>query len=388
MRRTALVVTLHGMHYTGYVFNDYARMLAILEWIATRIPADRVLVFLASWDGRYYWDYPAYVPAPRMGGEAGLRTLVSRARALGFRMMPMFGANSANRNQPAFARVAGAFTTKVDGDRLDLNWVDWDNDRHQDGWLSYMNLGVDAWRQWLHDRIADVIERYDVDAYFLDIAGGWINNPKADMHEGMRRLVGDLRRRFPRVPASARCTTTRCSSSSRCITRSARRWSPTSCSGTRVLPASEPSRAGPRQHRRARGGLRPLESADAVAQRRRHSDAEHRRRHVREVSRRDGRGHPARENARVDLIQPRRNSTSQPNAAERAWNVLAPGATVNGDPSQPWPLGWRLTANTTEATEPTELTGYKRSNGETEVHAEVRPTGWLRPAVCWTKNPA
>jgi hypothetical protein len=199
MRRTALVVTLHGMHYTGYVFNDYARMRTILEWIAARMPAERVLVFLASWDGRYYWDYPAYVPPARLGGDAGFRALVSRARALGFRVMPMFGANSANRNQPAFARVAGAVTTKVDGDRLDLNWVDWDNDRHQDGWLSYMNLGVEAWRRWLNDRIADVIQRYDVDAYFLDIAGGWINDPKADMHDGMRRLVGDLRQRFPRV---------------------------------------------------------------------------------------------------------------------------------------------------------------------------------------------
>ncbi len=27
---------------------------------------------------------------------------------------------------------------------MDLNWVDWDNDRHQDGWLAYMNLGVDS----------------------------------------------------------------------------------------------------------------------------------------------------------------------------------------------------------------------------------------------------
>jgi hypothetical protein len=52
LRKTSLVVTLHGMHYTGYVFNDYARMLAILRWMATRIAAERVLVFLASWDGR------------------------------------------------------------------------------------------------------------------------------------------------------------------------------------------------------------------------------------------------------------------------------------------------------------------------------------------------
>ncbi len=199
LRQTALVVTLHGMHYTGYVFNDYAKMLTALRWIATRIPGERVLVLMAAWDGRYYWDYPVYQASDRMGGETGFRALIHEAQALGFKMMPMFGANAANRRQPAFSRVAEAFTAKVDGDRFDLNWVDWNNDRHQDGWLSYMNLGVATWRTWLGDRIADVIDRYGVDAYFLDIVGGWVNNPTADMHEGTRRLVAELRRRFPQT---------------------------------------------------------------------------------------------------------------------------------------------------------------------------------------------
>jgi len=199
LRRLALVVTLHGMHYTGYVFNDYAHMLEIARWVATRIPPERVLLFLPAWDGRYYWDYPLYRASDRMGGEAGLQRLIEEAHGLGFRVMPMFGANAANRRQAIFARIAGAATHKIDGDRFDLNWVDWDNDRHQEGWLSYMNLGVASWRDWLSARIADVIERYRVDAYFLDIAGGWMNNPQADMHEGMRQLVLGLRARYPQV---------------------------------------------------------------------------------------------------------------------------------------------------------------------------------------------
>src|SRR5207249_1390583 len=172
-RRTALVVTLHGMHYTGYVFNDYARMLEIARWVAMRIPPDRVLLFLPAWDGRYYWDYPLYRASDRLGGEAGLKRLVQETQRLGYRVMPMFGANAANRRQPVFARMADAATHKIDADRFDVNWVDWDNDRHQEGWLSYMNLGVASWRDWLSARIADVIERYHVDAYFLDIAGAW-----------------------------------------------------------------------------------------------------------------------------------------------------------------------------------------------------------------------
>ncbi len=201
LRDTALVLTLHGQHYTGYVFNDYAHMLEILRWTATQIPADRVLVFLSAWDGRYYWDYPLYRASDRMGGEAGFRTLIHEAQAMGFRMMPMFGANAANRKLPVYARIADGLTAKIDGDELDLNWVDWDNDRHQEGWLAYMNLGVDSWREWLTGRIADCVDRYGVDAYFLDIAGGWVNNPTADMHAGMRRMVGDLRRRYPGVLA-------------------------------------------------------------------------------------------------------------------------------------------------------------------------------------------
>jgi hypothetical protein len=64
-----------------------------------------------------------------------------------------------------------------------------------------MNLGVDSWREWLFGRISGIIERFNVDAYFLDIAGGWVNNTKADMHEGTRRLVEDLRKKYPRVLA-------------------------------------------------------------------------------------------------------------------------------------------------------------------------------------------
>jgi len=201
LRDTALVIALHGMHFTGYVFNTYQRMLEILRWMAPQLPPSRVLVFLPAWDGRYYWDYPEYRAAARLGGDAGLRQLITAGQRLGFRFMPMFGANTANRRLPSFARFADAATSKLDDDRMDLNWVDWDNDRHQDGWSAYMNLGVESWRRWLTDRIAASIDRYGVDGYFLDIVGGWVNNPTADMHDGVRQLVGELRQRYPQVVA-------------------------------------------------------------------------------------------------------------------------------------------------------------------------------------------
>ena len=200
MRKIALVTTMHGQHYTGFIFNDYAKQLEILKWMATQMPASRQLIFLAAWDGRYYWDYPNYKVSDRMGGEAGFRKLITEAQQLGFKMMPMYGTNSANRKQPMFNQVKDAVVSKVDGDVVDLNWVDWDNDRHQEGWAAYMNLGTDSWRNWMVGRIDEMIVKYGVDAYFLDIVGGHINSRNGDMHDGTRKLVMELRAKHPNVP--------------------------------------------------------------------------------------------------------------------------------------------------------------------------------------------
>jgi hypothetical protein len=199
MRNIALATTLHGMHYTGYIFNDYPKMLETLRWMRTQIPGERVLVFISAWDGRYYWDYPNYVVSERMGGGAAFRRLVDEGHEMGFKIMPMFGTNSANKNQPIWPKIADAITRKIDGNEYNLDWVDWKNDRHQDGWLGYMNLGADAWREHLFGRIAEMIEKYGVDAYFLDIVGGHVNSTTGDMHEGTRRLVQDLREKYPKV---------------------------------------------------------------------------------------------------------------------------------------------------------------------------------------------
>ena len=38
-----------------------------------------------------------------------------------------------------------------------------------------------------------------IDAYFLDIVGGHVNSTTGDMHEGTKRLVENLRAKYPRV---------------------------------------------------------------------------------------------------------------------------------------------------------------------------------------------
>jgi hypothetical protein len=135
-----------------------------------------------------------------MGGAAGFGRLIRSAQKLGFHLAPMFGANAANRGHAEFKSFADATTEHIDGDAFDLNWVDWDNDRRNEGWMPFMNLGVPSWRRWIADKISAVIREYGVDAYFLDIAGAWENNRKADMYTGTLDLIADLRARHAGVP--------------------------------------------------------------------------------------------------------------------------------------------------------------------------------------------
>ncbi len=195
----ALVLSLHGEHWTGFVFNDFARQLEILRWAAKQIDARNVMVFLPGWDARYYWDYPNFTIGRDTGGEANFRRLIEEGRKLGFRFCLMFGSNIANPAWPDFAKIADAQVRTVYGVPMQSDYVDWDGDRKGDASMVFMNLAVKSWREHLEARISDMVGRYDLDAYFLDICGLWENNPDGDMMLGTRTLVEDLSRKHPGV---------------------------------------------------------------------------------------------------------------------------------------------------------------------------------------------
>lgn len=91
-----LVLTLHGMHWTGRVFLDYSAMQDVLHLVTDRLPGRHVLAYLPGWEGRYYWQYGDYRPDPRLGGERGFAKLCEFARERQAHVMPMFGGNCVN----------------------------------------------------------------------------------------------------------------------------------------------------------------------------------------------------------------------------------------------------------------------------------------------------
>lgn len=200
-REIALVAAIHGMHWSGYIFNTYAQMLTHLTWITRWIEGCRVLAYLPGWEGRYYWQYGDYRPEPRLGGADGLRRLVVGAHERGVHLMPMFGTNSANTGLPNFEQWGVPTRLRSAGGHVDQgNKPDWDVARaHDPGWQAILNPGAPTWRNRLVAQVGHLVETYGLheDAVFFDTSHWWQNDPTHPVYPGLVQLRDDLRHRFP-----------------------------------------------------------------------------------------------------------------------------------------------------------------------------------------------
>jgi hypothetical protein len=205
MRGVSLSLTLHGMHWSGYVFNTYDQMREIIEYVTERIEGSRVLAYLPGWEGRYYWQYGEYRPEPLLGGEEGFAKLCIEAKKRGVHIMPMFGVNCANAWFDNFGPFGPSSYMKTASGNLYLgNTPDWDISRaHDTGWQAWLNPGAPAWQNELTRQIRALVDKYGFDGVFLDTVHHWVNDPDHDVYEGIKALKEKLQEGNPDLLVTA-----------------------------------------------------------------------------------------------------------------------------------------------------------------------------------------
>ena len=203
-RDIALCLTLHGMHWSGYVFNTYAQMLDIIRYAAERVDGRHILAYLPGWEGRYYWKAGDFSPDLALGGEAGFANLCAEARALGVHVMPMFAGTCANAWEPGFAAYGPASAMKSPTRNVfQGNQPDWDLSRARDtGWQAWLNVGAPGWQDELVRQLTGLADRYGFDAMFLDCSEVWVNDPDYNLLAGYHQLIGRLRAGRPDLMVS------------------------------------------------------------------------------------------------------------------------------------------------------------------------------------------
>ena len=193
---TRLVLFVDMWAADGIILADYADVVHLIEDLEKlRAPEDTIL-FLAGWS--WTWDarYPEYTPAEPLGGAQGFREMVRAAKDAGYRIMPNMNALGLDYALPEFRRMWRHQVTDREGNKLGWPGTFPGAATHA---FAYMRPCARAWREHLVNKVVEFVTEYDLDAAYLDQTLVAIDDPRCNFENGMRRLVGEVRKRLPNV---------------------------------------------------------------------------------------------------------------------------------------------------------------------------------------------
>ena len=171
-----------------------------IEAFAEQHPPEQTLLYLPGFaeegiDSRI----PDYNPSTKLGGAEGLKGLVDRAHALGYRVMVHTNVLGMTYTHPRFPEFAQHQVVDVFG--RPMGWGnDLDGDWLPEPYFAYINPGAEAWGDLMEETLGHLIREAGVDAVFLDqtlLAFNVSEGP--NFLEGMRDHVARLQAAFPDV---------------------------------------------------------------------------------------------------------------------------------------------------------------------------------------------
>lgn len=181
----------------AHTFDD---MVERIEAFAALHPPEQTLVYLPGFaEQGIDSNAPDYNPSPMLGGREGLRRLVDRAHALGYRVMvhtnvlamtythPRFPDFEAHQVVDPFGRPQGW------GNDMDGDWL-------HEPYFAYINPGAPAWSELMTTVLGDLIASFDLDGVFLDQTLLAFNTSRGpNFLAGMRRHIEHLQQAYPQV---------------------------------------------------------------------------------------------------------------------------------------------------------------------------------------------
>lgn len=193
-----VVSFLHGVHWTGHVFNTYDQMGEQLEWITEMLNGKQILAFLPAWDGRYYVNYPEHEPDNRMGGSEGLKRLVEKAHRLGVKVVLMFGGPNLSTFEFLKKNKMMEAGLKTPSGQAELqDWLDWNTDLQIETMGLIMNFGHPKYLNYMISKTAELFDTYAIDGIFLDGTLRWQNSPDYSAYDGLVKYTKEIRKRYP-----------------------------------------------------------------------------------------------------------------------------------------------------------------------------------------------
>ena len=199
-KEISLVVNLDGMGYFHERNHDFIQATERLKELSELFPPKKTLICMEGFMGRFDHSSASFNPAEELGGEEGFRKFMQVAHELGFYIMILgnvhgIGSELAEEHpdllKEAQQRLASGHIS---------GWlIDWNQDGTPEWVIHYISPDDRRWRKILIDGIGSLVEKYDIDGYFLDQTCCCPNDPSHDHYRGLCALTAELRSRYPKL---------------------------------------------------------------------------------------------------------------------------------------------------------------------------------------------
>lgn len=169
------------------------------EWTKIYDP-DKTLLYLPGFAEHGIDSHaPDYNPSEACGGNEKFRKLVDTAHELGYKVMIHTNVLAMTFNHPLYNRFKEHQVVDVFGRKQ--GWaMDIDGDWLSEDYFAYINPGAKEWNELMETVIGDLIEKFKIDAVFLDQTLLAFNVSKGpNFIRGMSSHISHLQRAFPEI---------------------------------------------------------------------------------------------------------------------------------------------------------------------------------------------
>ncbi|OHD69104.1 MAG: hypothetical protein A2177_08390 [Spirochaetes bacterium RBG_13_68_11] len=171
-------------------FEDAERLVKDL---AARGLGRDTLLYICGMFAAYDSAYPRYVPAEEVGGSAGLSRLMETAKKHGVKIMPHVNLWAYDIKSGLIPNYLEFAVRESDGTPMGYAGITWVGSTNP---LTYMRVDDKRWTDIWFGYIDDLVNRYSIDALFLDQIG---LTPDDGIKQGTIAMLERLHRDHPNL---------------------------------------------------------------------------------------------------------------------------------------------------------------------------------------------
>ena len=155
----------------------------LLPSLAEVVDPTKTLLYLIDWNKYGHpINYPDYTPKDEFGG------FVEAAHRLGFRVMPHVSLYDCSPDYPLYPELQRfQYRLPWNGELTGWKWEEIDNPNRN----AYISLANSRWRNLLVQEFKTLSERYNIDAFYLDVSN-YVLNDANGLIEGLTSAEGNM----------------------------------------------------------------------------------------------------------------------------------------------------------------------------------------------------